>query len=563
MKNDYVELINAIRSGDSNSFTVLVRKYQNVAFASACALLRDFDLAHDAVQESFLTVFYQLYRLERPESFPAWLNKIVRYKCYRIRRQEIRQIITETEESWDLTAGKTPERILMDKERDDFVINTLNSLPDHLREVVFLFYLEDRSQKEVAEYLGIPKSTVNNRLNSARQKLRRRLVNMAKDALKERRLPDDFADNVATIVRIQGAVVQASLKGEQHPLLFDQWGMLDDGMSNNQRFTVIQREVNGRIRLCSGQQLESIAPGSMIRDMGEQIKTPLSDDHLEEIVSSIALPRPDDSTVLETGIKVIDLMCPLPRRGTVGLLGIQGVGKAVLVKELYHRLKAGDGGLTIFYFASPQEAVSIRSLVNREPGFPADADGALESAWLVTNHATDPEYSKTTDKLDVAIYMSPLVSCRNLYPAIDCLHSSSHLLEPGTAGKEHLEVVQRIHDLLSEGRRISHDPVFCEYVANGAYSRARQRYEKESKRENKSLSKDDQTRLTRLRKLELFMTQPFYVTESYTGVRGVTVSLQETISGCTNILDGAVDDVPTAPFAFKGTLSQIREEAAE
>ena len=85
--NNIVELIQAIKDGDRSAFTELVRKYQNVAYASACALLKDFDLARDAVQESFLTVFYQLHKLERIEAFPGWPNKIVTYACYRIIRK--------------------------------------------------------------------------------------------------------------------------------------------------------------------------------------------------------------------------------------------------------------------------------------------------------------------------------------------------------------------------------------------------------------------------------------------------------------------------------------------
>jgi len=442
------------------------------------------------------------------------------------------------------------------------VLCTLDALPDHLREVVFLYYLEERSQEEVAQYLGIPKSTVNNRLHSARQKLKRRLIDMAKGTFIENRLPDDFADNVAEIVRVQGAVVEAKLRGDQHPLLFDQWVVADEDSPDGPLFTVVQREVNGRIRLSSGQQLKSIRPGSRIRDMGKQAKTQPLDDCLEEIVSTISSPRRKTSTVLETGIKVIDLMSPLPQEGTVGVLGTQGVGKAVVVMELHHRLKASDGRLTIFYFASPQEAVNIRLLVDREPGFPSDENGAVETAWLVTNHATDPEYSGTTQELDAAVYMSPLMSCRQLYPAVDYLYSSSLLLQSGTVGEEHLAVVKRIHNLLSKARKINHDPLFFEYVANGAYSRARERYQVESKRENKSLSQEDQTLLTRLRKLELFMTQPLYAAESSSGMEGVTVPLQETIRGSTAILDGAVDDLPAEAFAFNGTLDQIKKEVA-
>lgn len=561
--NDNVELIQAIRDGDSSSFTKLVRRYQHVAYASAYALLKDFDLAHDAVQESFLTAYYQLHRLERPEVFPAWLNKIVTYACYRILRKRDSRNSPEAQESMSPAAEKTPEQLLEDKERHQLVLDALNALPDHLREVVFLYYLEERSQEEVAQYLGIRKSTVNNRLHSARQKLRRRMIDMAKDTFKDKRLPDDFADNIAEIVRVQGSVVEASLGRDQRPLLFDQWVMADDRPPHGPQFTVVQREVNGRIRLTSSQQYKSIRVGSGIIAAGEQFEAQPLDDFLEDIVDTMSAPRAESPTVLETGIKIIDLMSPLPLEGTIGVLGTQGVGKAIFLMELYHRLKTSNGHLSIFYFASPQEAISIRLLVDREPGFPTDANGALETAWLVTTHATDPEYARSTQKLDAVVYLSPLMSCRGLYPAVDCLYSSSLLLQSGIVGKDHLEVVERVHNLLSESRRINHDPLFFEHVANGAYTRARERYRNESYRERESLSREHQALLTRSKKLELFLTQPFYTAESYSGIKGVTVPLRETISGCTAILDGAVEDVPTEAFAFKGTLDQIRKEATE
>jgi len=109
MKNDYVKLITAIRNGESGAFTKLVRRYQQVTYASACTLLKDFDLAQDAVQESFLAAYYQLHRLERPEAFPAWLNKIVRYTCYRIIRRRSNQRSIESQESMSPTAERTPE----------------------------------------------------------------------------------------------------------------------------------------------------------------------------------------------------------------------------------------------------------------------------------------------------------------------------------------------------------------------------------------------------------------------------------------------------------------------
>jgi len=555
------ELVQATKTGDHSAFARLVSKYQQSAYSYACIMLRDFDLAHDAVQEAFLSAYYQLHKLKHPEAFPAWLNKIVKFACHRmIRRRDFRsnsglQIFD------DEKAQRTPDQLLEDKERDKFVLDTINALPDNLREVVFLFYMEERSQEEVARYLGLTKSTVNNRLHLARQKLRRRMFEMVKDTLKNKRLPDNFADNIAEIVRVQGSIIEARIKSDQQPLLFDQWVLADQSPPDGPRFTVIQRDVSGRIKLTSSKSHGSIRAGAKIMTTGEPPAAQPLDKFLSEIITTIPKPETETPKILESGIKMVDLMSPLPAQGIVGIMGTLGVGKAIFIKEMYHRLRAMDGRLLIFYFASQWEAISVKTLVDREPGFPADADGSLETLWLVTPEATDPESSLPENGFDTAIYFSPLMSCRNLYPAIDCFYSSSRLLKPGIASEDHLEVVRRIRELSSRARRIDHDPLFCEYVANGAYTRARERYRKESALKLDSLSSKDKIDLARYKKIEAFLSQPFFTAESYSGISGVTVPLKETIKGCTAILDGVVDDLPVEAFTFKGTLDDVMKEA--
>jgi len=560
--NENARLVEATRDGDCSAFTRLVRKYQTIAYASACIMLKDFDLAHDAVQESFLTAYYQLHRLKRPEAFPAWLNKIVKFACHRILRQRAIKDDPGLQHSVNQTEERTPDRLLEDKEKHQFVLDSINALPDQLREVVFLFYMEERTQGEVAQYLGISKSTVNNRLHLARQKLRRRMFEMVKDTLKGKRLPDNFADNIAEIVRVQGAIIDARIGPDQRPLLFDQWILAADSPPDGPRFTVIQRDVDGRIRLTSSKRHESIKVGSKIIATDEPPRARPLDDFLADIIDTTAASGAATPKILETGIKMIDLMSPLPSQGTVALMGTQGVGKAIFLKELHHRLRAEDGRLKILFFASQWEAISVRTLIDRDPGFPSDANGPLEAIWLVASDATDPEYALSTKKLDAAIYFSPLLSCRDLYPAIDCLYSASQLLRSGIVTQNHVEVVERIRELLSKTRQIGHDAFFCEYVANGAYSRARERYQKISSREQSSISPGDKELLARAGKLELFLSQPFYTAESYSGIPGVTVPLRETIKGCTAILDGDVDDIPAEAFAFKGTLDEIKKEAS-
>jgi RNA polymerase sigma factor (sigma-70 family) len=557
-QTETARLIEATREGDEKAFTKLVQMYQNLAYASACSLLKDPDLAQDAVQESFLSVYYKLHKLQSFDSFPAWLNTIVKYACYRIIRKYRDSRNLGEEMATEEPQERSPEQILEEKEKRQYVLDAIHDLPHNLREVIYLFYIEDHSQKEVAGYLGISQSTVNNRLYSARQKLKGRMFEMVKDTLSTRKLPDDFAETVARIVRIQGPVIEAQIKDGGASSLFDSWRQTGMDPKDAPQFTVIQRDVNGRIRLICDDLKSSIKVGSKIAAADPDTKILPSDKNLAEVISELSPSRDTEPKTFETGIKMIDLMCPLPSSGTVGLFGVQGVGRAILVMELYHRLKGGSGKLTVFYFVGQAEAANLKSMIDREPNFPSDAEGPLETAWLVTQHATNPDYLKSTEAIDAGIFFSPLISCRDQYPAIDCLHSSSRLLDAGSVSKDHRKTINRVYDLITRARRLDYDPQFCEYVAIGAYARARQHYQEYLKKERKKLTSEEKTDLSRARKLELFLTQPFYTTESFTNMPGVTVSLKDTIAGCNTILDGEVDDIPTDAFGFAGSLEDIR-----
>jgi len=365
---------------------------------------------------------------------------------------------------------------------------------------------------------------------------------------------------VGRIIRVQGPVVEVEMKSGASASLFDSWKISDKKDSDGPVLSVIQRDVKGRIRLVCEGESASLKDGAQIR---AEMSTDLPrgcDAMLADIASAIR-PRAKEKKMLTTGIKIIDLLCPLPAEGTVGLFGTQGVGQAVFVMELYKRLKKREGRLAIFYFVSRHEAGNLKLLVEREPNFPPDAEGPLETAWLVTNDAADPYRGQTHDFLDAAIYFSPLLSCRDIYPAIDSLYSSSTLLSEDMLAKEHVETAKRVRDIVEKARQISHDEKFHEYVALGAYKRARQHIREIQTRKIDGLSDGQATILARARKLELYFSQPFHVAESFTGVAGKDIAIEDTISNCKAILDGDADDIPEEAFVFTGNLDEIRNRA--
>ena len=560
---ELVRLIQATLTGDEKAFTELVNSYRHFAYATACSLLKDENLAQDAVQESFLTVYYQLHKLKKIETFPAWLNTIVKFSCYSIfRKQNSMNNVNKTPSRLALSE-KSPDELFEEKERYQKVNIALDGLPEKLREVVYLFYIKEHTQEEVAEYLGLRTSTVNNRLFSARKILKRRLFDMVKDTIKSKRLPDDFVDNIGKIIRVQGPIVEVQIGSKNASRLFDSWALADDAENSGPQLTIIQREVSGKLRLINLGDEKHIKVGIKISALEKEPSPIVSDELLKKAISTISPKKAGKLRLYETGIKIIDLMAPLPANGSIGLFGIQGVGRAVSVMELYHRLKNTNNKLNVIYFVSKEEAINLRIMIEREPNFPPDKDEKLETFWLVTSKATDPNYAGSNDILDSSLFFSPLMSCRDLYPAVDGLYSSSQLLQKNIVSEEHLETTKRVREFLRKSRRIIHAPQFLEYVAMGAHTQARQWYHETTGKNDKQVSPEEKIKIARLHKLELFFTQPFYTAESYSEIPGISVSLKDTIDGCKAILDGAVDDIPEEAFAFSGTIEDIKKNAVK
>jgi RNA polymerase sigma factor (sigma-70 family) len=552
-------LVSGTRQGDERAFEELVRIYQNLAYGYAFALLKDLYLAQDAVQDSFLAAYYQLHSLKEIAAFPGWLRGIVRHKCLRILRKQKARTVPLEEVTMAADSENRPDNQFERKELNGHLMEAVSNLRQDQREIVCLFYIEEHSQDEVARFLGIPKSTVNNRLHAARQTLKRRMFAMVKDKLGRSGLPDDFAETIGRIIRVQGPVVEVEMKSGVSASLFDSWKITDRQDTDGPVLSVIQRDVKGRIRLVSEGESAFLKDGAQIRaEMSSDL--PRGCDAMLADIAAAIRPRAKEKKILATGIKIIDLLSPLPAEGTVGLFGAQGTGQAVFVMELYKRLKKREGRLAIFYFVSQHQASNLKHVIEREPNFPADAEGPLETSWLITNDAADPCRDRTYDFLDAAIYFSPLLSCRDIYPAIDSLYSSSTLMNADILGKDHVETAKRVRDIVGKAREISHDAKFHEYVALGAYKRARQHIKEMQKGMADGLSDEQVTILARARKLELYFSQPFHVAESFTGVTGKDIAIEDTISDCRAILDGDADDIPEKAFVFTGNLREIRNQ---
>jgi RNA polymerase sigma factor (sigma-70 family) len=189
-------LVTRARAGDLAAYGEVVRRFQDMAFGYAYSILSDFHLAEDAAQEAFIQAYRDLGKLDEPAAFPGWFRRIVFKHCDRLRRRK--QVATVPLISAGGVASQSPGPAEKAERREmaDQVLAAIRSLPDDERTVTTLFYINGYSQKEVAEFLEVPVTTVNNRLHASRKRLRERMVPMVADTLRKNRLPDDFKDRL-------------------------------------------------------------------------------------------------------------------------------------------------------------------------------------------------------------------------------------------------------------------------------------------------------------------------------------------------------------------------------
>ena len=182
------------------AFNEIVRRFQDMAFGCAYAVLGDFHLAEDAAQEAFLSAWRNLDQLRTPEAFPGWLKRIVLTQCNRLtRNKSLPTTALETLFAVEDTRTPDPFAALADTETRNEVYAAILTLPPHERIVTTLFYLNSHSQDDICAFLELPLTTIKKRLHSARKRLKVTLLAMIQDALIEHKPSRDgqFAGTVA------------------------------------------------------------------------------------------------------------------------------------------------------------------------------------------------------------------------------------------------------------------------------------------------------------------------------------------------------------------------------
>ena len=333
--------------------------------------------------------------------------------------------------------------------------------------------------------------------------------------------------------------------------------------------------------------------------------------------------------ILETGIKVIDLLTPYQKGGKIGLFGGAGVGKTVLIQELITNVATQHGGYSIFtgvgersregndlwnemkesgvinktalvfgqmneppgarmrvaetgltmaeYFRDKehqdvllfidnifrfiQAGSEVSALLGRMPSavgyqptlatdvgelqerITSTKNGSITSVQAVyvpADDLTDPAPATTFAHLDATTVLSRKIVEKGIYPAVDPLESNSRILEADVVGEEHYEVARRVQEYLQKYKDLQ------DIIAILGME---------------ELSDEDKLAVYRARKLEKFLSQPFHVAETFTGLKGVYVPLKESIRGFKAIIDGEVDDLPEQAFFNVGTIDDAIEKA--
>ena len=450
------------------------------------------------------------------------------------------------------------------------------------------------------------------------------------------------------IVQIIGAVIDVEFPRDAVPQIYDALKVTEQDLT----LEVQQQLGDGVVRTIALGSSEGLRRGLDVSNTKEPIKVPVGTKTLGRIMNVLGDPIDEagpigedermqihrdapayeelaaSNELLETGIKVIDLVCPFAKGGKVGLFGGAGVGKTVNMMELINNIAKEHSGLSVFagvgertregndfYHEMTDSKVvdkvamvygqmneppgnrlrvaltgltmaekfrdegkdvllfidniyrytlagtEVSALLGRMPsavGYQptlAEEMGVLQeritstktgsitsvqAVYVPADDLTDPSPATTFAHLDSTVVLSRDIASKGIYPAIDPLDSTSRQLDPLIIGQEHYEVARGVQTVLQRYKELK------DIIAILGMD---------------ELSEEDKLTVSRARKIERFLSQPFHVAEGCTGSPGVYVSLKDTIRSFKGILDGEYDDLPEQAFYMVGTIEEAIEKA--
>jgi F-type H+-transporting ATPase subunit beta len=462
--------------------------------------------------------------------------------------------------------------------------------------------------------------------------------------------------NIGKVVQVIGPVVDVAFQEGQLPSILNAITITNPAINNepdNLIVEVAQHLGDNVVRCIAMDITDGLVRGMDAKDIGTPIQVPVGQECLGRILNVVGRPvdglgkvqaknyspihrlspsfmEQDTSVhVLETGVKVIDLLVPFPRGGKMGMFGGAGVGKTVVMMEMIHNIAMHHGGISVFagvgertregndlylemkesgvikqaaliygqmteppgararvaltaltaaeyfrdiegqdvllfvdnIFRFTQAGSEVSALLGRMPSavgyqptlatdlgelqerITSTTKGsitAVQCVYVPADDLTDPAPATTFAHLDGTVVLSRPIAELGIYPAVDPLDSTSRILDPNVLGVEHYQVARQVQVTLQKYKDLQ------DIIAILGMD---------------ELSEDDKVTVSRARKIQRFLSQPFFVAAQFTGTEGKFVSVPDTVRGFKEILEGKHDDLPEQAFYMVGGIEEVIEKA--
>ncbi len=461
------------------------------------------------------------------------------------------------------------------------------------------------------------------------------------------------------VLQVLGPVVDVKFEGEHIPAIYNAIRITSEGFDTPVPIDITLEVAlhlgEGTIKCVAMEPTDGMVRGMKAVDLGEPISVPVGRATLGRVINVLGEPvdergpvkaekrypihRPapsledqnTDTEMLETGIKVIDLIEPFSKGGKIGLFGGAGVGKTVIIMELINRIATQHGGFSVFagvgertregndlwlemnesgvidkaaliygqmteppgarlrvgltgltvaeyfrdeegqdvllfidnIFRFTQAGSEVSALLGRMPsavGYQpnlatemgelqeritstrAGSITSIQAIYVPADDYTDPAPATAFAHLDATTNLERSIAEMGIYPAVDPLASTSRILDPRVIGEEHYGVARTVQNVLQRYKDLQ------DIIAILGID---------------ELSEDDKLTVSRARKIEKFLSQPFFVAEQFTGIKGKYVPIGETINGFREICEGKYDEIPEQAFYMVGGIEEVLEKAEQ
>lgn len=460
---------------------------------------------------------------------------------------------------------------------------------------------------------------------------------------------------VGKVAQVIGPVVDVRFPAGELPAILNAIKIQDEARGINLTCEVAQHLGDDTVRCVALSSTDGLIRGMEAIDTGGPITVPIGRETLGRLFNLLGEPidekGPVNSTqfapihkptpafteqnvqleLLETGLKVIDLLCPFNKGGKIGMFGGAGLGKTVLIQELIRNIATEHKGVSVFAGVGERtregndlylemmhsgvinQTVLVFGQMNEPPGarlrvgltaltmaeYFRDEEGqdvllfidnifrfvqagaevsallgrmpsavgyqptlvtemgalqeritstkrgsitSVQAIYVPADDPTDPAPATTFSHLDAYVYLERRIADKGIYPAVDPLASTSKNLDPRIVGEEHYNVARSVQSILQRYRDLQ------DIIAILGID---------------ELSDEDKLVVARARKIERFLSQPFFVAEQFTGTPGRYVRLQDTVRGFKMIVDGELDDLPEQAFYMCGAIEDVLEKAKQ